>query len=202
MRRHVVLFAIGALILVTGPRPGSAPVQVQAAIEASSAAPAVPSLTPSFVPASANASGRVVRRTPSGVVIESVERIVELDLTQVVGVWRETYVSAGAIEVGDDLFVNGTEGSPFIAKYVWANIGRMDGVIESIDATGMVLGVSRHDSKGGLGPRTAVRVDLSPHIEYGAPGHPIARADLAVGRTVGLVVYRPRTGPARATRVW
>ncbi len=82
-------------------------------------------------------SGVVVRRVPTGVVINlgvapispSGDREIEVDLTSVIDVWKETSVPPSAIEVSDDLMINGTQGANrFVARYAWVNIGRRDGV--------------------------------------------------------------------------
>lgn len=160
---------------------------------------ASPTATPEFRPGSGSLSGRVVRLTPGGLVIESAGQAMDVDLTLVVDVWKETSVPASAIEIGDDLFINGTAGSPFVAKYVWANIGHVDGVIRAIDSTGMLVDV--HLRSGGS---VLQRIDFSPYIEYGAPaaGLRLTRTDLVVGRAIGVVVYGRPGGPLRATRIW
>jgi hypothetical protein len=181
-----------------GPLPERSPEPVLAARSMTPSAVA----RPTYAPGGAHASGRVMRLTPVGIVIASVERSIEVDLRRVVDVWRETSVPASALEVGDDVFVNGDGGSPFVARYVWANIGRLDGVIESIDATGMVLGVSGRAGQE-FAPRTSVRVEFSAFVEFGAPGVvTTTRADLVIGRTIGAVTYRPRVGAPRVTRIW
>lgn len=151
-----------------------------------------------FAPGATSLSGRVVRLDPNGVVIETAGREAEISLTSVIDVWKETSVPAGALEVGDDLFVNGVGGPPFAARYVYANIGRVDGVIRAIDQTGMLVDVQL---RVGAVPTW---IDFSRYVEYGAPAANIrlTRADLVVGRTIGAVVYRPRLGPLRATRIW
>lgn len=152
-----------------------------------------------YAPGATSLSGRVIRLVPNGVVIEAAGREAEIRLTSVVDVWKETSVPASALEVGDDLFVSGVGGSPFVAVHVYANIGRIDGVIRAIDQTGMVIDVQL---RGGAPALT--RIDLSPYVEYVAAGaNPVlTRADLVVGRTIGAVVYRPHLGPLRATRIW
>ena len=115
--------------------------------------------------------------------------------------WRETSVPASAIEVGDRLFVNGTQGpSVFVARYVSANIGRLDGVVISVDGDEMVIGLLR------FGAPTESRVELSSHVEivHLVPGGevPGGRADLSPGREVGMVLYSPRDALPRATRIW
>jgi hypothetical protein len=166
---------------------------------------AAPSATPTasrpFVPGPDSVGGRVVRLVPGGIVIETEGREVDVKLESVVDVWKETFVPASALEVGDDVFANGTAGVPFVARHVDANIGRLDGVVRAIDATGLDLDVQLRWAGA---PSVLTRVDFSPYIEYGAPaaGVRLTRADLVVGRTIGAVVYRPRVGPLRATRIW
>jgi hypothetical protein len=157
----------------------------------------LPTASPEFHPAPGALGGRVVRLVPDGLVVELEGREVEVNLKLAVDVWKETTVAASALAVGDDVFINGTAGSPFVARYVWANIGRIDGIVRAVDATGM--NVERLAPKSGV-----VRVDFSAYLEFGAPaaGLTLTRADLVVGRTIGAVVYRPSLGPLRATRVW
>ena len=157
-----------------------------------------PTSSPEFRPGASSVSGRVVRLIPGGVVVDSAGRQVEVSFSGIVDVWRETSVPAAAIEVGDDLFVNGTEGSPFVARYISANIGRIDGVIRELDASGML--VDAHLRSGGT---TLRRIDFSAYLEFGYPGGPTVTAtDLAVGREIGAVVYGHAGGPLRATRIW
>ncbi len=160
---------------------------------------ASPTATSEFHPGSGSLSGRVVRLTPGGLVVDSAGHDVDIDLTLVLDVWKETSVRASAIEIGDDLFINGTASSPFVAKYVSANIGRIDGVIREIDATGMLIEVPLRG-----GGSVLQRIDFSPYIEYGAPAASlrVTRADLVVGRAIGAVIYGRPGGPLRATRVW
>lgn len=152
-----------------------------------------------LAPGAAALSGRVIRLIPNGAVIETAGREAEISLTSVADIWKETTVPASALEVGDDLFVTGNSGSPFVALRVYANIGRIDGVIRAIDQTGMLVDVQLR-GRGSV----AMRVDFSPYAEYGAPAAnlPLRSVDLVVGRTISAVVYRPRVGAPRATRFW
>lgn len=169
-----------------------------------SAAPAsdtLPTTTPSpaplFQPAANSLSGRVVQVIPGGVIIDSAGRQVEVSLSQATEIWKETSVLSSAIEVGDDLSINGTQGTPFEAQYVWANIGRIDGVIKQIGNADMLIEVSVRS-----GGTTLERAEFSPYIAFGAGGAKMTRADLYVGRAVSAVVYRPRGGTLRITRIW
>lgn len=160
---------------------------------------ATPTATPTYDPAPNSLSGRVVRVVSGGVIVESESREVAVDLASVLDVWKETSVPASAIEVGDDVSLNGTAGSPFVARYVWADIGRIDGVIREIDSTGMVVDVQRKD-----GSSVVKRIDFSAYVEYGASDGSVkvTQADLVVGRQIGAVVYEPRSTVPRATRIW
>lgn len=172
-----------------------------AAEELTAPASPTPSPTPSYRPGPDSTGGVVVRRTATAVVLESVGRETEVDLSSVINVWRETSVPASAIEVGDRLFVNGTQGPiVFVARYVSANIGRLDGVVISLDGDELVIGLLR------FGAPTESRVELSSHVEivHLVPGGdvPGGRADLSPGREVGMVLYTPRDALPRATRIW
>ena len=169
---------------LTPARPIGAPVELATA-----------SPTPSFSPGPQFTSGRVIARTAIGVVIESVERREEIDLRSVLEVWRETPVPATAIEIDDDLSVSGSRGpAVFGARYVWANIGRMDGVIRAIDATGVTVSYLRPGST-----HNERRIELSPYLEIVSPA---TLSDLVVGASIGMVLYRARAGASRATRIW
>jgi hypothetical protein len=197
----LALLAIAATaVLVAGGRVSAASGTTSAASASPTVAPsASPTATPEFHPGSSSLSGRVVRLTPGGLVVDSAGRDVDVDLNTVVDVWKERSVPASAIDVGDDLFINGTAGSPFVATYVWSNIGRIDGVIRKIDGTGMLVEVQLRSGGSRL-----QRIDFSPYIEYGAPaaGLWVAPADLVVGRAVSAVIYGRPGEPLRATRIW
>lgn len=157
-----------------------------------------PSSSPAFAPGPNFVGGRVVRLTAGGAVLNSGGQQIEVSFTRIIDVWKETSVAPAAIEVGDDLFVNGTDGSPFMAAHIWANIGRIDGVIREIDDIGMLVDVQLR-----WGGTTPQRIDFSPYIEYGYAGGPrVTRADLVIGRAIGAVIYGRPGGPLRATRIW
>ena len=197
---RLVLAALSLALVVTAAsviRPSAGQTLGDAAREISSPSPAPPS-SPAFQPGPNSVSGRVVRLTAGGVVLNSAGQEIEVSFRRIIDVWRETSVAPTAIQVGDDLFVNGTGGSPFLAAYISANIGRIDGVIREIDDVGMLVEVQLRS--GGTTPR---RIDFSPYIEYGYAGGPkLTREDLVVGRTIGAVIYGQAGGPLRATRVW
>ena len=136
-------------------------------------------------------TGRVVRLIPGGMVVDSGGREVEVSFSDIVDVWKETSVAASAIEVGDVLFIGG--------GHVWANGGRIDGVIQEIDAMAMLI-----DVRGPYGPRGLQRIDFSPYIEYGRVDDSVklTRADFVVGRAIEAVIYGRAGGPLRATRIW
>ncbi|HEX9436418.1 MAG TPA: hypothetical protein VGA16_04570 [Candidatus Limnocylindria bacterium] len=199
----VVMLAAFVSVLGCGRVPpasaDTAPVGAAEGIAA--AASPTPSPTPSYRPGPSFTSGVVIRRTPTSVVLESVGKETEVDLSSVIDVWKETSVPASAIEIGDRLDVNGTQGpSAFVARYVYANIGRLDGVVISVDGDQMLIGILRYDAP------IERRVKLSAHVEIvnlvGGGQLPAGRADLAPGREVGMVLYSPRDALPRATRIW
>lgn len=183
------------------PASGIAPSSSEPASDLAASASPTPSPTPSYHPGPDSTGGIVVRRTAIGVVLSSVGTETEVDLRSVVDVWRETSVPTSAIEIGDELMVNGMRGpSSFVARYVWANIGRLDGVIRMFDGYQMIIAFSRLG--GGSGE---TRVELSRYVEIVqlAPGYPAGdTAALIPGRSVGMVLYGPRGATARATRIW
>lgn len=188
---RLALVALGTAVLLAG--------GCFASPATDTAMTSTPSPSPSFQPYASSVSGRVVRLIPGGVIIDSAGRQIEVSLSQAIDIWRETSVASSAIEVGDDLFVTGIPGAPFVAKYVWANGGRIDGVIKQIGSTDMLIEVRLRS-----GGTTLQRVEFSPHIEYGSADGTVklTRADLFVGRAVSAVVYAPRGGSLRITRIW
>lgn len=177
--------------------PAPSPTELAAAARSSSPTP-----TPAYQPGPNFTTGTVISRSPTGMIIASVGTQQEVDLRSVADVWKETSVPAAAIELGDQVDVNGTGGQAvFVARYVWVNIGRLDGVIRAIETTGMTVATQRP----GDVPRER-RVDFSAYLEVVKAGPnaitPATRADLAVGLSVGMVLYRPPGGIPRATRIW
>jgi hypothetical protein len=121
----------------------------------------------------------------------------EVDLTDVRSVWRETEVAASQLEIGDQLDLNGTHaGATFHARYVWANIGRFDGVVRAI-VDGKLELVA-------LPPSTRTfQVELSQFlVVVRGADVPATVADLHPGMSVGGVTYRPRNAMPRATKIW
>src|SRR3989442_5757224 len=154
----VALVACARLTPASGVAPSSSE---QPASDLAASASPTPWPTPSYQPGPDLTEGTVVRRTAVGVVISSVGTETEIDLRSVVDVWRETSVPASAIEVRDELMVNGTRGpGSFVARYVYANIGRLDGVIRLFDGEQMILAYSRW----GVAPGET-RVELSRYVE-------------------------------------
>jgi hypothetical protein len=158
---------------------------------------ASPSPSPQFAPGPDSAGGTVTRIDQHHVAIRSPIEELVVDLTRVRSVWRETEVSPAELEVGDDLFINGTrDGATFHAAYVYANIGRVDGVIRAIHGTRLELVA--------LPPKTFMtEVELSRYVEIvQTDGKAATIADLKPGMTIGAVVYRPKNSTMRATKVW
>lgn len=142
-------------------------------------------------------TGRVISLRPGGAVVDSAGHQVDISLSTA-DVWKETSVPATAITVGDDLFATGG-GSPFVARQVWANIGRIDGVVRQVATSDMMVDVLMRS-----GDRVLTRVEFSQYIEYGPPDGTVklSKADLVPGRAISAVVYLPRGGTPRATRIW
>lgn len=151
---------------------------------------------PSFAPSAGDLSGRVVSIGSSTLLLDSGGVRRDVDLRNVIGVWAETRASIGDIDVGDDVFINGTEGEPFYARYIWINLSTIKGTIVSLDSTGMTLSL--------VPSGIPARVEFSQFVSFGSVDGTVhtTRADLVVGRAVGAVVYQPKSGAPRATRVW
>lgn len=156
-----------------------------------------PSPSPRFDPGPASSGGTVTRIDARGVTIRNPDGELEVDLSEVRSVWKETDVSPLELEVGDELFLNGTlSGALFHARYVYANIGRVDGIIQSI--------VGRDLELVALPPKSfTFQMQLSRYLEVvRLDGRPAASTDLRPGMTVGAVVYRPKNSTLRATKIW
>ena len=184
-----------ALLLVACGAPSA---ERGAPTEADRPAAAAGAPFPSSGAAAGSITGRVVKLLPAGAVVESAGRQIELSLSTA-EVWKETIVPASALALGDDLFATGGSGSPFVARYVWANIGRIDGVIRLIEPTDMLVDVQLRQ-----GGTTPTRIEFSSYIEFGSVDGTIkfSRADLVAGRAINAVIYTPQGGTPRATRVW
>lgn len=57
---------------------------------------------------------------------------------------------------------------------------------------------------GPYGPRGLKRVEFSAYVEYGRAdlGERLTRADLVLGREIGMIVYGRPDATLRATRIW
>jgi hypothetical protein len=156
-----------------------------------------PTASPAFEPASASAGGTVIRVEAGGVVIRNVEEELNVDLLDVRSIWKETEVTPADLEIGDELFLNGTRsGSTFHARYVWANIGRFDGILQA--GVGQRLEMVRLPPKSGR-----FEVELSRFVEIiWIDGTAATVADLVAGTNVGGVTYRPKNAIPRATKIW
>ena len=197
VRLALAAASLALVVMATWATPPSAGETLKNTREVSSPSPVPPS-GPAYQPGPNSVSGRVIRLTEGGAVLDSAGQEIEVSFSRIIDVWRETFVASTAIQVGDDLFVNGTDGSPFMAAHISANIGRIDGVIREIDEVGMLVEVELR-----WGGTKLQHLDLSRYIEYGYAGGPkLTRADLVVGRTIGAVIYRRPGGSPRATRVW
>lgn len=190
-----IVFAVtlgAATACATGAAQSQGPEQQDPLASGDAAAP-----DRTFVPGPHSVSGKVVRLLPEGIVVVSGDEEVEISLASVEDVWKETYVGSKAIEVGDSVFVNGTAASPFVARHVTVNIGRVDGTLKSVDSDGMMVDVRLR-----TGNTVTQRIEFSKYVEYGAADRALTRDDLAPGLEVGMVVYRPPVGHLRATRIW
>ena len=158
-----------------------------------------PTATPAYAPGPHFTGGTVIAKSDRGVILRTVEHgDLTVDLRNVRSVWRETEVTAAALEIADELFVNGTwDADGLDALYLWANIGRLDGIVRAIDGEVLTLEVT---VRAGMGLGTATRqVELSRSVTF---VEPLTRADLVPGRVIGAVLYAPHTGLARLTRIW
>lgn len=181
-------------------RPSAVPAEREPPARVTAAA-IWPSSTPkpSYAPGPDSTGGIVLSGDGRRLSLQTVEHgTIEVDLRSVREVWKETEVAASALEAGDDVALNGRwSAGDFVAAYVWANIGRLDGVIRAVD--GDVLTVDA-TVRTGAGFGTATRqVELSPYVTFVAP---LTRADLVPGRAIGAVLYAPKSGLPRLTRVW
>jgi hypothetical protein len=173
--------------------------RVESGVPAPSAepSPASPSPTPRYEPGQISISGIIARIDAGRVVIRNPEGEFEVDVTGLRSFWKETEVGPSDLEVGDQLDLNGVRsGQIFEARYVWANIGRFDGIVRA--RLGVRLELDR------LPPSTGnFEVELSRYLKIvRGSAIPAAVADIQPGMNVGGVLYRPRTGLPRVTKLW
>lgn len=145
------------------------------------------------------ASGRVVDRTETGVILESGAGVRAVRFQPDTVVWKEVFRNHQVVQIGDWLDVRGTplpDGSLRArSQWVWVNIGRRDGVIEHVGSDHLNLMTRR-------GP---VKVELSPVLEVVGEGDiPLqgGRTALVPGMTVGTVGLRLPDGGFRVTKLW
>jgi hypothetical protein len=200
----VVRLLLGALVLVTAcstadasPPSGAHP--KASLVRITPAPPQTPVPATSFTPSPNFTGGRVVRFDGPRLVLQTWEEDrqieVQVELGQVRSVWRETEVRLSALETGDELMVAGTSAGPlFYARDIWANIGRMDGVITGIRGETIEL-----DQLTRSGATVSTSVTLSPFIQQLGPWR---MSDLRAGMLIGAVVYRAKDGSRRITRIW
>lgn len=156
-----------------------------------------PSASPTYEPGPNSVSGTVTRVVASGVVIQTVDGELAVDLTGVRSVWKETEVSPSDLEVGDQLDLNGLRApASFDARYVWANIGRFEGLVVAVVGSRLEL--------IGLPPSQRMfRLEISRYVHIVRDADiPATVADLQPGMSVGGVMYRPRNATPRATKIW
>jgi hypothetical protein len=190
----VLASVVGCTAAAASPTPSVQPTQPA---QPPPSVAASPSPSPQFAPGPSFAVGTVTRIGQDRVSIRNPDEELEVDLTRVRSVWRETEVSPAELEVGDELSVNGTrDGATFRAVHVYANIGRIDGVIQAIHGITFELVA--------LPPKTfTAQIELSRYVEIvQLDGGPATLTDLRPGMTIGAVVYRPRNATVRATKVW
>jgi hypothetical protein len=190
----VLASVVGCTAAAASPTPLAQPTQ---SAQPPRSVAASPTPSPNFAPGPASAVGTVTRIDPRGLTIRNPDGELEVDLSSVRSVWKETHVSPLELEVGDELFVNGVlSGMTFHALYVDANIGRRDGIIRTI--AGAILELVA------LPPRALpFQMELSRWVEVvHLDGSAATIADLRAGMTIGAVVYRPKNSTVRATKIW
>ena len=150
-----------------------------------------------YEPAPGFATGAVIRLAARGVVIARPDGELEVDLTGVRSVWKETEVRPSDLEIGDQLDLSGSRsGATFHASNVWADIGRFDGVVRAFVGGKLELVA--------LPPNTRTfQLELSQYlVVVRGADVPATVADLHPGMSVGGVMYRPRNATPRATKIW
>lgn len=156
-----------------------------------------PAASATYEPGPNSAIGTVTRVVASGVVIQTIDGELTVDLAGVRSVWKETEVPRSDLEVGDQLDMNGFRApASFQARYVWANIGRFDGIVRAVVGNTLELAA--------LPPSTRTfQVELSRYVVVVRNADiPATVADLQLGTSVGGVMYRPQNGLPRATKIW
>jgi hypothetical protein len=150
-----------------------------------------------YDPGPASASGTITHISAGRVLVSTVDGELEVLLAGVNSIWKETEIAASEMELGDQIDVNGTRSGRFFdARQVWVNIGRFDGIVRAFD--GATLDLVGHAPRA-----NTFQIELSKYVQLiRGNGVPATVADIRPGIAIGGVMYRPKSGLARATRVW
>ncbi|HWG62348.1 MAG TPA: hypothetical protein VG253_11610 [Streptosporangiaceae bacterium] len=133
-------------------------------------------------------TGTVIDASPHVITIWCGDREERLALQPGTSVWRGSPVESTALEAGDWVVARLAALGPGVADRVWANIGRVTGLIVERSPSGVIVDAGRTVPRQTLviPPRAASRVQVRfPHLE---PGYLIDVIGLRAGGVVeGLV---------------
>ena|SRR2546425_12487002 len=180
--------------VATAPRPMAQPAEPAPAEAAAVDVRQMSGADPTY------AGGEVVMRTAEGVILQSAKGGRAVRIPSGTVVWKEFEVTPSAIELHDWVDVKGTplaDGSlQAQSGWVFVNIGRREGVVDSVSSRGLTM-------KHNKGTET---IELSPKLEviHASNGAPLAGgiAALKPGAQIGAVGLRLPNGSFRATRIW
>ncbi len=148
------------------------------------------------------AGGKVVKKTSDGVVVDGGGTVRAIRISADTAVWKEFDLKPSEVEIqlDDYLDVRGTAlpDNTLMAKQMWINIGRWDGIIDTISSTRLVS----------TNPKSTKSrsIELSSKLEIvkAQDGTPLPNhlSGLTPGNSIGAVGLRLPNGELRATRIW
>lgn len=147
------------------------------------------------------AGGRIVEMIANGVILESGDELRAVRITPDTQIWKEDFFSAKKIklQIGDHMDVRGIglEDGSVEAQRAWINIGRLDGIVEQVSPSGLVL-KNRH------GYSRAIEVSSKLEVVRAKAGTPLPNhlLSLVPGNSIGSVGLRLPNGGFRATKIW
>lgn len=148
------------------------------------------------------AGGKVVSKSPDGIVLKSSAGVRGVRVPVETVVWKEFDVTPEVIELGDWVDVKGRplDDGTLVANSGWTfvNIGRLDGSVDQLPVTNDSLMVTT--KRGQTSIELSEKLEVISALDGSALSGHIAA--LTPGMEMGAVGLRLPNGGFRATRIW